>query len=236
MRAKKFSMDCETCKQRLGSTLCHVQPEHLKGVNYNKTCAVYKKGQIVFHEDANPSGVYCIYTGKLKIYKIGDDGKEQIISIAQGGDMLGYRAIISNERYPVTAEALEEVQLCIIPRSEFERLMTESTDFSNEILREACSELGEMTKYITNLAQKSVRQRLAVTLLKLKDIYQVPDENGEEGHINLTREDLANYVGTATETVIRLLHDFKEEQLVATQGRKIQVIDAQKMVKVANIF
>lgn len=236
MRSKKFSLNCEDCKARLGSTLCHVEPEHLKGINYSKTCSTYKKGQIIFHEDANPLGVYCIYEGKLKIYKIGDDGKEQIIAIGQGGDMLGYRALISDERYPVTAEALEEVKLCIIPKTEFKRLMTESAEFSNQILKEACHELGEMTQYITNLAQKSVRQRLAVTLLKLKDIYQKPSENGEEGFINLTREDLANFVGTATETVIRLLHDFKEEKLVETQGRKIKVMDADALVKVANIF
>lgn len=236
MRTKKFSIDCEECQARGASVLCHVEPEHLKGVNYQKNCATYKKGQIVFSEDANPQGVYCIYSGKLKIYKIGDDGKEQIISIAQGGDMLGYRALISDERYPVTAEALEEVKLCMIPKTEFQRLMTESAEFSNQILKEACHELGEMTQYITNLAQKSVRQRLAVTLLKLKEIYQQPDDKGEEGQINLTREDLANFVGTATETVIRLLHDFKDEKLVETQGRKIKVIDAQKLIKVANIY
>lgn len=236
MRGKKFSVNCEDCKARLGSKLCHVEPQQLKSVDYQKSCAIYKKGQIIFHEDANPIGVYCIFSGKLKIYKIGDDGKEQIISIAQGGEMLGYRSLISETRYPVTAEALEEVKLCVIPKTEFQRLMEESIPFTNTILKEACNELGEMTQYITNLAQKSVRQRLAVTLLKLKDIYDKSEDPKDAGFINLTREDLANFVGTATETVIRLLHDFKEEKLVETQGRKIKVVDAPKLVKVANIY
>lgn len=236
MRSKKMNPDCEECQSVGGSFLCDVELEHLKGMSYRKSCAFFKKGEILFKEGTNPQGVYCIYSGKLKIYKIGDDGKEQIISIGQEGDMLGYRALISDERYPVTAEALEEVKLCVIPKPEFKRLMTESTDFLNHILKEACHELGEMTKYITNLAQKSVRQRLAVTLLKLKDIYQKSSATGEEECINLTREDLANFVGTATETVIRLLHDFKEEKLVATQGRKIKVINTERLIKVANIY
>jgi CRP/FNR family transcriptional regulator len=104
------------------------------------------------------------------------------------------------------------------------------------LLREACHELGTMTELLTNLAQKTVRERLAVSLLMLKDIYFDKTRPNDLAEINLTREDLANIVGTATETIIRLLHDFKEENLIQTNGRKIMVLDAQRLVKVGNIY
>jgi CRP/FNR family transcriptional regulator len=208
----------------------------LDKINYSKSCTAYKKGQIIFHEDTRPLGVFCINEGRLKVYKTGDDGKDQIIQIAKPGDLLGYRAMIGDDLYPVTAEALEDVQVCFIPKSEFTRLLDESADFSRMLLKEACHELGEMTEALTNLAQKSVRERLAVTLLSLKETYKNPKNPNEKAEINLTREDLANIVGTATETIIRLLHDFKEEKLIQTNGRKIIVLEPERLVKVGNIY
>jgi CRP/FNR family transcriptional regulator len=236
MRGKRISVTCEECQVRGISKFGTLCDENLGLINYNKSCTAYKKGQIIFHEDTRPLGVFCVNKGKLKVYKTGDDGKDQIIQISKPGDMLGYRAMIGEDLYPVTAEALEEVHVCFVPKTEFERLLSESKDFSSMLLKEACHELGQMTEMLTNLAQKTVRERLAVSLLMLKDIY-VNEEHPEElAEINLTREDLANIVGTATETIIRLLHDFKEENLIKTNGRKIMVLDAQRLVKVGNIY
>jgi CRP/FNR family transcriptional regulator len=113
-------------------------------------------------------------------------------------------------------------------------LLSENQDFNQKLLQAVCRELGVMADSLTNLAQKSVRERLAITLLMLKDTYGI-DGNSEPVEINLTREDLANIVGTATETLIRLLHDFKEENLITTKGRKITVTDAKGLVKAARI-
>lgn len=236
MRGRRISIACEECEVRGISKFGSLCSENMDKMNYNKSCTAYKKGQIIFHEDTRPLGVFCVNKGKLKVYKTGDDGKDQIIQISKPGDLLGYRAMIGEDLYPVTAEALEEVHVCFVPKSEFERLLDESKDFSNMLLKEACHELGMMTELMTNLAQKTVRERLAVSLLKLKDIYE--NDTNEEGlaEINLTREDLANIVGTATETIIRLLHDFKEENLIKTNGRKIMVLDAPRLVKVGNIY
>ena len=236
MRGRRISITCEECHVHSVSKFGTLCASNVDKVNYSKSCTAYKKGQIIFHEDTRPLGVFCINKGKLKVFKTGDDGKDQIIQISKPGDLLGYRAMIGEDLYPVTAEALEDVQVCFIPKSEFVRLLEESPDFSKMLLKEACHELGTMTELLTNLAQKTVRERLAVTLLMLKDIYFDEERPNDLAEINLTREDLANIVGTATETIIRLLHDFKEENLIQTNGRKIMVLDAQRLVKVGNIY
>ena len=236
MRGKRISITCEECEVQNISKFGTLCANNIDKVNCSKSCTAYKKGQIIFHEDTRPLGVFCVNKGKLKVYKTGDDGKDQIIQVSKPGDLLGYRAMIGEDLYPVTAEALEDVQVCFIPKSEFVRLLDESVDFSKMLLREACHELGTMTELLTNLAQKSVRERLAVSLLMLKDIYADDKRPNDLAEINLTREDLANIVGTATETIIRLLHDFKEENLIQTNGRKIMVMDAKRLIKVGNIY
>ena len=236
MRGKKINLSCDNCQVNKVSkfgNLCH---EELSKINFSKSCTAYKKGQILFHEGTRPLGVFCVNKGKIKVYKTGDDGKDQIIQISTPGDLLGYRAMIGEDLSPVAAEALEEVHVCFIPKTEFERLLKESKEFSGLLLKEACHELSEMTDMLTNLAQKTVRERLAVSLLMLNDIYKVGNGEDAISEINLTREDLANIVGTATETIIRLLHDFKEESLIKTNGRKIMVLDAQRLIKVANTY
>ena len=236
MRGRKINLSCEDCKSRTESKFGSLCSHELSNISLNKSCTSYKKGQVLFHEGTRPLGVFCINQGKIKVYKTGYDGKDQIIQIAKNGDLLGYRAMISEESYPVSAEALEEAQVCFLPKSEFIGLLDSNSDFNHLILKEACKELGVMTENMTNLAQKSVRERLAVALLMLKDTYGLNGHNDGPVEINLTREDLANIVGTATETIIRLLHDFKDEKVIETQGRKIRVIDSKKLVRIGNIY
>ncbi|MGB3180190.1 MAG: Crp/Fnr family transcriptional regulator [Cyclobacteriaceae bacterium] len=223
--------DCQFREHSLFGALCN---HELEEVNEAKSCTVYKKGQVLLYEGTRPLGVFCINRGKVKIYKLGSDGKEQIVRIAKEGDILGYKAMISEETYPVTAETLEPCTICFLPKSEFLSLLSENQEFNQKLLKAVCHELGVMADSLTNLAQKSVRERLALTLLMLKDTYGI-DGQKEEVEINLTREDLANIVGTATETLIRLLHDFKEENLITSKGRKITVTDPKGLVRVARI-
>lgn len=236
MRGRRISLSCEECKSRSDSKFSSLCAHELSNISMNKSCTAYKKGQVLFHEGTRPLGVFCINEGKIKVYKTGYDGKDQIIQIAKEGDLLGYRAMISEESYPVSAEALEEAKVCFLPKSEFIGLLDHNSEFNHLILKEACKELGIMTENMTNLAQKSVRERLAVALLMLKDTYGLNGHDDGPVEINLTREDLANIVGTATETIIRLLHDFKEEKVIETQGRKIRVLEPEKLVRIGNIY
>ena len=230
------SIVCEACRSRgnsLFSTLCSHQ---LTTISDNKSCTVYKKGQVLFHEGTRPLGVFCINRGKVKIYKLGYDGKEQITNIAHDGGLLGYKALIAEETYTVSAETLEDCTICFLPKSTFLQTLQESPEFNRRIMKQVCHELGLMTENLTNQAQRTVRERLAITLLKLKDTYGMDAHDDGPIEINLTRDDLANMVGTATETLIRLLHEFKDDHLISTQGRTIRIENPSGLVRTANLY
>ncbi len=207
----------------------------IEEINKNSTQKILKKNQIVFHEGARPLGVYAIISGKIKIYKTGVEGKNQIIQILKSGDLMGYRAMLSEEQYPVSAETLEDTSLCFIPKKDFIGAMSCNSDLTKEVIKSLSKDLTNMADSITVLAQKPVRERLAGALMVLIDVYDIDDNIEVSDGINLTREDLANMVGTATETLIRLLHDFKVEQLIETKGRKILIKNKEKLKKAANL-
>lgn len=217
---------CLTCAGRKNSllgNLCHDEIEH---VNAHKSCNYYKKHQSLFLEGSFPRGVFCINQGMVKIFQRGDGGKEQIIHIAKGGEMVGFRAMFSEKPYKVAAETLEESNICFIGKEDFLNMMDSNPVLRNGIIKELSRELSDRADFITNMAQKSVRERLAFTMIILLDIY-------EDEPINLSREDLANFVGTATETLIRLLKDFKEEGIIEVHTRKISVLNREKLFTIA---
>ena len=200
--------------------------EQLQNQDLKHSFILYKKGEQLFQEASTPRGVYCIHQGMVKIYKRGDEGKEQIIHIAKAGEMVGFRAMFTEEPYKVGAEALEESNICFICKEDFLSLMDTNPVLRNGIIKELSKELADRADFITNMAQKSVRERLAFTMLILMDVY-------DKQPINLSREDLANFVGTATETLIRLLKDFKEEGIIEVQTRKIFVLKRERLLQIA---
>jgi CRP/FNR family transcriptional regulator len=164
--------------------------------------------------------------GKVKIFARGDEGKEQIIHIAKEGEIIGFRSMFSEEPFKVSASTLEECNICFINKEDFLNMIDTNPTLRNGIMKELSKELGDRAMFITNMAQKSVRERLAFSLIILADIY------GEE-QINLTREDMANFIGTATETLIRLLKDFKEEGILEIHTRKLEIINKEKLFQIA---
>ncbi|UTW61343.1 Crp/Fnr family transcriptional regulator [bacterium SCSIO 12741] len=233
---KRLEFNCDECGVKDRSFFSQLCGKSVHELARNKTCTIYKKNQVIFHEGTRPLGVFCINSGKVKIYKTGSEGKDQIIRIMKGGDLMGYRAMLSEEPYPVSAETLEETSICFVPKSDFLDVLKEDSELNANLLRSMSKEMGLMADSITNLAQKPVRERLAGALLMLQETYSKDTDDHDPIEINLTREDLANIVGTATETLIRLLHDFKAENLIETQGRKIRVIEPKKLLKVANLY
>ena len=181
----------------------------------------------IFATGQQPKGVYFLKTGKVKIYALGNEGKQQIIHIAGPGELIGYRAMFSGEKYKVYAETLESCQIGFLSQDDFVGLMNKNLNLRDAVLRELAKELGERAVFVTHLAQQTVRQRLASSLLALSELY------GDEP-INLTREDLANYVGTATESLIRLLKEFREEGLIEVQTRKLLVKQRVKLEALIN--
>lgn len=236
MLKKVENISCEVCKSREDSLFSKLSAEHLCTLSENKTCIKYKKGQVIFYEGTRPLGLFCVNEGKIKVYKDGSQGKEQIINFGKHGDFLGYRALLSEEMYAASAMVLEDATVCFVPKSDFMKVFLEDQVFVKKLMKSVCHEMGILEEKIINLAQKSVRERLATTLLMLKETYSMEGDESQIIDIALSREDLANIVGTATETVIKLLADFKQENLIATEGKKIKIVNAKGLAKVADFY
>ncbi|MEI7830204.1 MAG: Crp/Fnr family transcriptional regulator [Prolixibacteraceae bacterium] len=207
--------------------------DEMKSLNNEKVCLTHKKGTVLYKEGSRLTGFYCITRGIVKIYKTGNDGKEQIIRFAKKGDIIAYRSLLSQESACTSAKTIEEATLCHIPYKTLLSLIERNWKFSLAMLKIVCAELKEANDYITDIAQKTVRERLAEVLLLLKQEFSLDAENTLQ--ISLTREELANMVGTATESIIRLLSEFKQDKLIDLQGRKIRIINLPALTKVANL-
>ena len=222
------NVHCLSCSNTNNRLLGNLNESDFIHIDRQKKCSFYRKKQALFVEGTYPRGVYCINEGKVKIYKVGEEGKEQIIQIASAGDLVGFRAMLAEDVYKVSAVTLEDCNICFIPKEDFNLILDTNSILRKGILKEISKELANQVEFITNMAQKSVRQRLCVVLIILKEIYQ-------EEPINLPREDLANYVGTATETLIRLLKELKDEGIIETETRKIFINDAKKLVRASQV-
>jgi CRP-like cAMP-binding protein len=234
-----FSSHCQDCKTRYQGKLRGINEESLETIDSSKTCNMYKKGQRLIQEGTRPLGVYCIKSGKVKVFKLGQQGKEHITTILKEGDLVGYRAMLSDSLFHVSVEALEEVVACHIPREEFLKSFQSDKVLNTTLITELSTEVISLTNIITDIAQKPVRERTAATLVLLDSVYASNSKGNSEpilSEINLTRESLANMVGTATETLIRIIHDFKEEELISTTGRKIKIQDLKALQRIGGIY
>jgi CRP-like cAMP-binding protein len=194
----------------------------------------YKKGEIIFREGAYPSGIYHIKKGKVKKYKISSDRREQIIYVANAGEILGYHAILSSDYYPDSAAVLEDSILVFIPREDFLMVLEKSEVLSRRLLKTLSHEFAVLANNLAMFSQRSVRERLALQLIVIREKYKTGFEPGLPVEINMSRDDLANLVGTARENVVRILSDFKSEGIVETRGRKIIVRELKKLIEIAN--
>lgn len=234
MKTRDFIPSCETCINDFDTIFKHLTPAEHQKVNQEKVCNFYKRGNVVYHEGSRTNGFYCINSGVLKIFKTGIDGREQIIAFAKKGDLIGFRSILSGELACSSAKVIEDSVLCFIPGETLISLVKTNGNFSLAMMQLTCKELGVANAYITDIAQKTVRERLAEVLLKLKETFDLDEENALQ--VSLTREELSNIVGTATESVIRLLSEFKQDKLIDINGRKIKILDVKRLEKISNAF
>jgi CRP-like cAMP-binding protein len=194
----------------------------------------YKKGETIFREGGFPSGIYYILEGKVKKYKVDNFEKEQIIYVANTGELIGYHAVLSTERYPDSATALEECIILFIPKEDFIRVLEQSPILSSRLLKMLSHEFTVLSNSITIFAQRPVRERLAIALIVLREKFKKGNPEGQPIAINISREDIASMAGTTRENVVRLLREFKDDKLIETQGRKIRILDIKKMIAVSN--
>lgn len=235
MNKNHLNADCATCTVRHSSVFSELTRDEIAVLNENKGCGFYKKGHTVFMQGHHPNGLFCVKYGKVKIYKTGDEGKEQIVRFGKSGDILGYRALLSGDSYSCSADVLEDSHVCFVPRSAFMNLLSNSSSLSLQVMKLLGLDLRQAENRITELAQKPVRERVAEALLLLKETYGVEDDSTTL-NVSLSREEIANLVGTATETTIRLLSEFKQDGLIGLQGKKISITNFNKLVQVANLI
>jgi CRP-like cAMP-binding protein len=225
---------CDRCSFDSSSIFKFLSSEETEILNFEKDYRQYKRGDILYQESNRISGFFCINEGIIKVFKTGFDGKEQIIRFAKKGDIIAYRSVLSNEPACTSAKVIEDCYVCFIPSEILITFIKSNPSFALELLKLACHELGEANSFITDIAQKTVRERLAEVLLFLVNDFGLDEEQYLK--ISLTREELANIVGTATESVIRLLSDFKADKLVELNGRKIKVLNTKGLEKISNVF
>jgi CRP-like cAMP-binding protein len=214
---------CEQCIVRELSSLKALNKDELLKMADCKTSYVVKKGDPLFEEGESLHGVYCVKDGIAKMTKLSANGKDQIIKLVKKGELLGQRSLISEEAANLSAVAIEDMEVCFIPKSEVLQFFNENNKFSMELMKTICGDLKEADDHMVDMAQKTVKQRLAATLLQLEKEFG-KNEDGSL-HIQLSREEIAGMIGTATESCIRLLSDLNKEGLIEIHGKKIILVD-----------
>ncbi len=194
----------------------------------------YKKAEIIFKEGAHAYGIFYILSGKVKKFKVDKDGREQIIYVANTGELLGYHAVLSLSRHTDNAMALEESQIVFIPAEDFLKVIQRSNFLSRRLLSNLSHEFAVMSNALTLFAQRPVRERLALQLILLREKYKENFQPGMPVEIRMSRKDLASLVGTARENVVRVLSEFKAGKILETKARNIVVLDVKKLIAIVD--
>lgn len=205
-------------------------------LSMQKSTHTYQKGQTIYQQGNKVLGLHCVHQGKIKLTRLGGgDQREHIVHLSRPGDVIGYRALLAGSRYTTSAVALDDCVVCFVPRLDFIGLLQSNKQFSNALLHLLANALGQAEDQLLHLAYKPVRERLAGALVALRQTYGNP-EAAEHFSISLTREDVAALVGTAKETVSRLLSEFKEAGLIATRGSLITVLNPLRLAAIASQY
>ncbi len=225
---------CDQCIVRQFNSLKHLSKDELIRISACKTSKIIKKGEPLFEEGDHINGVFCIKNGVCKISKMSENGKNQIVNLVQRGDLIGERSLISDEVSNLNAVAVDDMEVCFIPKEEIMNDLEKNPNFTMDVLKTMASSLKKADNIIVDMAQKSVKQRLAETLLKLEEKFGT----NEQGAINihLSREDIANIIGTATESAIRLLSGLKKNGFITFLKKDIKIVDKNELVKISNGF
>ena len=206
--------------------------ESLRKLSENKKTKLFKKRESIYSEGNYPNAIYFLKSGKIKNFKTNEFGKEYIIELHKPGDFFGYLDLLENVTYQDSAVSLQDSEVVIIPKDEFNSLLYHNRDVATKFIKILSNEVREREERLLRLAYNSVRKRVAESLIMLANRYQ--EDKNKPFAISITREDLASIVGTATETVIRTLSDFKDESLIEMKGSLITVLDYDKLARMRN--
>ena len=222
--------NCQDCKSYNSSVFCNLDNDLLTNLNRNKSVFLFKKGQHVFTEGGRPLGAYCIIKGRVKIDKFGLN-KDQIVRIGSRSDLIGYRALIANEVYSATAEALEDTEVCFIPKSSFLYFINKDKEFSLELMRILSQDVKNAERNSMNIAQRTVMERLAEYLILMHE--KLSKDANAQDVFSYSRKDLSDIIGCAPETLIRSLSALKNDEIISIVKKDIKVVDIQRLHRIA---
>lgn len=205
----------------------------LRNLTEDRTINKYKKKQVIYSEGNHPNRLYYVLNGKIKIYKTNDEGKDLVTDLCSPGDFLGHIAIMEGTVYKDTAEAMEPSELSIIPREDFENLLNSSPKTNRIFMQLLARNVSEKEDHLINLTYNSLRKKVADALLLVHKKFSA--ENQQDDSINISRDNLATIAGTATESLIRTLGEFKNEKLIDIDlNSRIKILDEKRLSAMVN--
>jgi CRP-like cAMP-binding protein len=234
MSRSSYNIDIESVFEGVCGLFPNLKPEEKDIMRKNITCQYFRKGEIIYKEGDTPQGLVCLSKGKVKLYKEGVGGRDQIVRMAKPIGFIGYRALFAEENYSATAEALEDSVVCIIEKNAFMGILRNNAELTLNILKSVATELGFSTNRTVTLTQKHIRGRLAESLIFLRDTYGLEDD-GKTIKVYLSREDLANLSNMTTSNAIRTLSGFAEEGVIELDGRRIKILDHHRLERISDL-
>lgn len=193
------------------------------------------KKTVLYNEGETPKGMYAVVKGKIKISQLNADGTEQILFILSEGELFGYRNILNNQRHVLTATALENCEVLFLEKEYFLKIVKDSQHFSNLLLESVGHEFTALVNRINIFAQKNIKERLALFLLLLNQVYKTPDQISDISEIKLNRGDLASFIGTSIENLVRTIKVFKENNYIHTNGKSIYINDVDALLNISGL-
>jgi CRP-like cAMP-binding protein len=221
---------CDHCIIKEFNSFKSLTRDELMRVSACKTAKTYKKGQVIFEEGETLNGVYCVKDGVCKLTKLSENGKDQVVKLVVKGGLLGKRSLVSEQKTNLSAVALNDMEMCFIPKSEIMNDLAKNPKFTLDVLREMAEDLKESEESLVTMAQKSVKARMAEILIYVHKNFGIDSE----GYLSiiLSREEYASIVGTATESAIRILSQFKKEGLISASGKRIKIEDTNGLKRI----
>lgn len=224
---------CKDCKACCNTIFNGLSTEQLDALYQSKSWRTIKKGGFIFEEGDKPSGLFCLYDGNVKISKIDDSGKEQIVRLAKRGNFIGYRALLCNDIYQASAIAIEDVRLCFFKKDVYLNLLHSIPQIANQTIQTLTNDLRFAESMMMNIAQKNVKGRIAEIILVLEEFYGLYERDNTI-NTSLKREDIGHLAGTTTETTIRMLSELSKEGVIDLVGKKIRIVSKKRLIELSN--
>ena len=225
---------CKNCTESKDSIFNLLSKEEKKIFEENRQCTSYKKGEIIFKEGDLPVGMICLCSGKVKLFKEGVGGRDQIIRMEKQGDFVGFRALFAGEHYSATATAIEDSIICYLEKNILEKVIKANGNFALRVINILAKELGFSNERTVSLTQKHIRGRLAESLLVLINTFGFEDNN-KTIKVYLSREDIASLSNMTTSNAIRTLSTFAQENVISLYGRSITVENMEALKRISRL-